>query len=526
MLNLKIHQSRFSLYYLDEGEMYIKEFASICQFLYPPTNKIEQLKGNIHFGSRSIIFEPSEDEYQIVKFHFRNFIERPKIQNITNKEMFKFKVNRIILIPTPPKIEAYKIYDLTSDIIIDFLFEKTEYVAEIIFELIDKFNAKQSSFEFDSITYLGNLYSFQFDYTLIKTINEKFLLKNELIVKQLLPLLEIPGMLMLTDTRLYFQPVFTIHSKKCISVKYTKITKFFKREVSLDEKGLELITNKTKTKSIFIIFENESNRDMIYDLILKQTSLTTETNFSIEKYTKLWIEGGISNYDYIILLNSAANRTRNDMSQYPVFPWIISNYTSNNLDLTDEKNFRDLSKPIGAINPERLNNLKERFRDMPEPKFLYGTHYSNPAYVIGYLVRKHPEFMLKLHSGKFDHPDRLFFSIKIDWDVCNTLSVKELIPEFYEGDTEFLMNEKKIEFGLNSQGEKIDNVILPPWAVNQNDFLEKMREALECEYVNKNLNKWIDLIFGYKQRGKFAIESDNCIYFFFIFFFSVSSFVL
>jgi factor associated with neutral sphingomyelinase activation len=214
---------------------------------------------------------------------------------------------------------------------------------------------------------------------------------------------------------------------------------------------------------------------MINDLILKQTSLTTETNFSIEKYTKLWIEGGISNYDYIILLNSAANRTRNDMSQYPVFPWIISNYTSNNLDLTDEKNFRDLSKPIGAINPERLNNLKERFRDMPEPKFLYGTHYSNPAYVIGYLVRKHPEFMLKLHSGKFDHPDRLFFSIKIDWDVCNTLSVKELIPEFYEGDTEFLMNEKKIEFGLNSQGEKIDNVILPPWAVNQNDFLEKMR---------------------------------------------------
>jgi factor associated with neutral sphingomyelinase activation len=37
---------------------------------------------------------------------------------------------------------------------------------------------------------------------------------------------------------------------------------------------------------------------------------------------------------------------------------------------------------------------------MPEdpnnPKFLYGTHYSTPGYVIGYLLRKHPEFMLKL----------------------------------------------------------------------------------------------------------------------------------
>ena len=45
---------------------------------------------------------------------------------------------------------------------------------------------KQSLFEFDSIEYLGTLYSFQFDYSLVKTINEKFLLKSELIVKQLL----------------------------------------------------------------------------------------------------------------------------------------------------------------------------------------------------------------------------------------------------------------------------------------------------------------------------------------------------
>ena len=72
------------------------------------------------------------------------------------KEIFKFKVNRIILIPTLSKIESYKTYDLISNIVIDFLFEEIEYVAEIIFELIDKFNAKQNSFEFDSISYLGN----------------------------------------------------------------------------------------------------------------------------------------------------------------------------------------------------------------------------------------------------------------------------------------------------------------------------------------------------------------------------------
>jgi factor associated with neutral sphingomyelinase activation len=249
---------------------------------------------------------------------------------------------------------------------------------------------------------------------------------------------------------------------------------------------------------------------MIYDIINSQTSIETQTNISIDKYSKLWIEGAISNYEYLILLNSAANRTRNDLSQYPIFPWVLSNYSSISLDLTNENNYRDLSKPIGALNVKRLKQFKERYNEMNEPKFLYGSHYSTPAYVIGYLVREFPYYMLKLHSGKFDNPDRLFSSIEIDWEICNSLSVKELIPEFYESDTGFLKNEKKVDFGVNSEGERIDIVKLPQWALNQNDFLRKMREALESDYVSKHLHEWIDLIFGYKQRGKEAVEADNC----------------
>lgn len=39
-------------------------------------------------------------------------------------------------------------------------------------------------------------------------------------------------------------------------------------------------------------------------------------------------------------------RTYNDLNQYPVFPWVITNYESEELDLTLPSNFRDLSKVI------------------------------------------------------------------------------------------------------------------------------------------------------------------------------------
>jgi hypothetical protein len=41
-------------------------------------------------------------------------------------------------------------------------------------------------------------------------------------------------------------------------------------------------------------------------------------------------------------LNSLAGRTPNDLMQYPIFPWILSDYTSDQLDLTNPASFRNL----------------------------------------------------------------------------------------------------------------------------------------------------------------------------------------
>lgn len=75
---------------------------------------------------------------------------------------------------------------------------------------------------------------------------------------------------------------------------------------------------------------------------------------------------------------------------------------------------------------------------------------------------------------------------------------KELIPEFYFSDGDFLINNERLELGITNEGEIIDDVLLPPWARSIHDFMNKLRAALESDYVSANLNHWIDLIFGFK----------------------------
>lgn len=58
-------------------------------------------------------------------------------------------------------------------------------------------------------------------------------------------------------------------------------------------------------------------------------------------------------------------------------------------------------------------------------------------------------------------------------------------------------------------GEKVNDVALPPWAKDVYEFIDTHRRALESEYVSANLHSWIDLIFGYKQRGKAAEQALN-----------------
>lgn len=109
--------------------------------------------------------------------------------------------------------------------------------------------------------------------------------------------------------------------------------------------------------------------------------------------TQKWQRREISNFEYLMFLNTIAGRTYNDLNQYPVFPWVLTNYESRELDLSLPSNYRDLSKPIGALNPSRREYFEERYESWDAqgiPPFHYGTHYSTSAFTLNWLIRVEP----------------------------------------------------------------------------------------------------------------------------------------
>ncbi|CUG92603.1 Hypothetical protein, putative [Bodo saltans] len=325
---------------------------------------------------------------------------------------------------------------------------------------------------------------------------------------------------------------------------------------------------------------NNTARDQFYSVIKKilvSSQIAGNVAFLdevskkplLEVATERWVHRSCSTYEYLLTLNSIANRVRKDWNQYPVFPWVLKNYTSGTtLDLNAADNYRDLSWPIGAQLEQRREELKVRYDTLQETSqqerldyeaenpgsntgasgtstllnviisrveevatgmpsestgagplgvrtypFHHGSHYSSSAGVLHYLIRTEPfTTRSKIYQGgSFDHPDRLFHSVQDSFYSCTHSSAdcKELIPEFYSRG-QFLANEDGRKFGARQDGRVVDAVTLPPWAQGSpHVFVAVMRMALESEHVSQRLHKWIDLVFGVRQQGKLSIESFN-----------------
>jgi hypothetical protein len=78
-----------------------------------------------------------------------------------------------------------------------------------------------------------------------------------------------------------------------------------------------------------------------------------------------WCNGDISNFTYLLHLNDLSGRSFNDLSQYYIFPWVLVDYSSQKFNkqfVNNEQSYRDLYKPIGALNPSRFEIITNRFK--------------------------------------------------------------------------------------------------------------------------------------------------------------------
>ena len=238
--------------------------------------------------------------------------------------------------------------------------------------------------------------------------------------------------------------------------------------------------------------------------------------------TRRWQTYELSNFEYLMALNTLAGRSYKDLTQYMVFPWILCQYFSESINLEDPTNFRDLAKTMGALgNEDRINTFEERFENNDlfnnTPKFHFGSHYSSPAIILQYLLRLYPytQGAKELQGGRFDLADRLFYSIEDSYRAATSeiSDVRELVPEFYFL-PDFLFNKEKLDFGVMQTGNRVNHVAMPKWSrYNPYRFVSILRIALESDLVSKNLHNWIDLIFGYKQRGKESEKALNTFYY-------------
>ena len=371
------------------------------------------------------------------------------------------------------------------------------------------------------------------------------------------PLLEDRGVAVLTDRALYYQPTSRGLGAaggtpprvrgRATAWPHGTLVGVARRYDGLRDTGLEVYA---PGGSALLSFESPAAREAVLRLILERTScrpvpLPVYTDRSyVEQASELWHAGRIDNYEYLLVLNCAAGRSFMDLSRYPVMPWVLSEYGPGpsgddgrdaankdgeaariKIDLDDERNYRDLSRPMGALNEERYRGFEARYESLAQSQgkdgargnpldapFLYGTHYSAPGYVLFYLLRTMPQHMLCLQNGRFDVPDRLFHSVGSTYRSAleNPADVKELIPEMFDPDcSDFLINSGGLRLGSLQTGERVDDVLLPPWARGARHFVRTNRRALESDACTRRLHLWIDLVFGSRSRGARARDAGN-----------------
>ena len=588
---------RFSLLQLDDGEDYVLDVAG-SMTAPPPAAPADEAgartwwrgkaRGRVRLLTKSLVFEPADASAPVVRFAFAGVTRLEAVG--ARRDAFELVCSKMTLVRgagdahSAPRVAA-------ADALAPWRFELPGEAFAKLFEPASgllKVARQAPSVAEATLAAMRSRREdrARFDGDALADPSERNRVSFDAPAARMTPLVREPGRLVITDARVYFQPLAEISPVENPKAKNREDAflersprKRFRENEVCDARGVVAVARRTHATrplgveffffseadysgsvpgeetdappSALFTLRTEAEREACVAAALAAASAAAEREPSEGKKnrgsarvgsalaeaepralgaaTDLWRAGDLSTLDYLIYLNVASGRSHSDLSQWPVMPWVLRDYASERLDLNDVSRFRDLSRPVGALEPGRLRAFRERAAQMREatltgvlPRappdasgkhFLYGTHYSSPGYVLYWLLRSDPDHHLRLQSGAFDAPDRLFHGLAESFDgaLLSTADVKELIPEFFCGSGDFLVNARNLRLGTRQvDGEELGDVRLPPWANGSpRVFILKHREALESEPVSRSIHAWIDLIFGYKQTGPNAEKADN-----------------
>ncbi|EAY02572.1 Beige/BEACH domain containing protein [Trichomonas vaginalis G3] len=271
-----------------------------------------------------------------------------------------------------------------------------------------------------------------------------------------------------------------------------------------------------KPNSIEVFFDSGKNYfiyfpyDNSLDILQKMSELnlpnvkTLQTKpfqvfFQSSQMTNKWLENRVSNFEYLMHLNIMSGRTFNDLTQYPILPWVFSDFIDPSFSLDKPEKYRDLNKPLGVMNKERLTEIFKKMSEQHEAGEAISMYQSAPLNepsVCNYLQRIEPFTSMNndIQKSLFDNSDPIFMSISETYEQVthNLNDYRELTPEFF-GMPEFLFN--------NQAKKPNDDVELPKWSKNATEFVYLHRKILESPKVTENLHHWIDLIWGVRQKS-------------------------
>ncbi|KAK9962216.1 hypothetical protein ABG768_007589 [Culter alburnus] len=231
-----------------------------------------------------------------------------------------------------------------------------------------------------------------------------------------------------------------------------------------------------------------------------------------------WVNGRVSNFQYLMELNRLAGRREGDPNYHPVLPWVVdftvpygrfrdlkrSKFRLNKGDKQLDFTYEMTKEALAAANGSGGSNFAS---DIGGPVVPGGSGQSDHLHVPHHISDVLSDITYYVYKARQTPKSVLCSHVRSQWEPneypasmerIQSWTPDECIPEFYTDPSIF-----------HSIHPDMPDLDVPPWCNSYEEFISVHRQLLESREVSQQLHHWIDLTFGYKLSGKEAVKAKN-----------------